>query len=133
MFSNDPETLITIVLFAVLYIWFLLYKTSTSTLDVYDLVILSTAAVLPISFILVPGFWHFLSNKIGVAFPFVLLFGILIVIIFITIHRLLVKLYDLKSKYVFLIQELGLLKQKQSSKESETKNCTDISPHEQKS
>ena len=112
MDSIHPETSITIMTFAVLYVWYILRKTSIRKIDIYDFVMLSTVAIIPVSFVLFSGFWIFLSNKVGVAFPFVLLFGILLAAIFLFVHKLTIRFRDIESKNVVLAQELGLLKQK---------------------
>jgi fructose-specific phosphotransferase system IIC component len=47
----------------------------------------------------------------GVLFPFVVMFGILLAILFVFIHRLTVKIHRLESDSRLLLQELSLLKQ----------------------
>jgi hypothetical protein len=105
------KTVLLIVFFAVGYMFFIIRKTARRQLDLYDLVMLSTVAILPIVFVAFPQIAYWLANIAGVEFPFVVMFGMLFGILFIFIHRLTVKIHRLESDSRLLVQELSLLKQ----------------------
>lgn len=110
MHTIATKTIILVVLFAIAYMFFIIRKTARRQLDIYDLVMLSTVAIIPIVFASLPQFAYWLSNLVGVEFPFVVMFGMLFAILFIFIHRLTVKIYRLESDCRLLIQELSILK-----------------------
>ena len=77
----------------------------------YDLVMLSTVAIVPGIFVAFPTIAFWLSNIAGVRFPFVVMFGILFTFLFVFVHRLTIKLHILEVDNRLLIQEISLLKQ----------------------
>lgn len=105
------KTVILIALFAIGYMFFIIRKTARRQLDLYDLVMLSTVAIVPSAFVAFPQLAYWLAGITGVEFPFVVMFGILFAILFIFIHRLTVKIHRLESDSRLLIQELSLLRQ----------------------
>jgi hypothetical protein len=107
----STKTIILIALFAVAYLTLILRKTARSQLDLYDLAMLSAVAVVPLMFATFPGFSDFVARLTGVAFPFVVLFGVLLGIVFLFIHRLTVRLHILENDRRLLVQELSLLRQ----------------------
>lgn len=111
MQTISPNTIILIALFAVVYLAFILRKTARAQLDLYDLAMLSAVAVVPFMFATFPGFSELVARLTGVAFPFVVLFGVLLGIVFLFIHRLTVRLHILESDRRLLVQELSLLRQ----------------------
>lgn len=110
MQSIKPETILVIVVFAVIYLALILRKTAKAQLDLYDLVMLSTVATMPVFFALFPGFSHYVSLLTGVKFPFVVLFGLLLAVLFLFIHRMTTRLHALERDNRLLVQELSLLK-----------------------
>lgn len=105
------STIILISIFAIGYIFFISLKAVRHQLDIYDLVILSSVAIVPVIFVTFPQVSSWLANIAGVKFPFVIMFGILFAILFIFVHRLTLKINRLESDSRLLIQELSLLKQ----------------------
>lgn len=105
------KTVTLIAIFAIGYMFFIIRKTARRQLDIYDLIMLSTVAIIPIIFVAFPHFAYWLAKIAGVGFPFVVMFGMLFAIIFIFIHRLTVKIHRLESDSRLLIQELSLLRQ----------------------
>jgi hypothetical protein len=87
----------------------LLRKTARHQLDLYDVLMLSTVAVLPALLVLVPPISEWIAVVSGVLFPFVVMFGLLFVAIFMVLHRLTIKLHLLEDRNRLLIQELSLL------------------------
>ncbi|MFH1800176.1 MAG: DUF2304 family protein [Candidatus Omnitrophota bacterium] len=118
MYDVSIKTIIAITLFACGYMFFIIRKTARGQLDLYDLIMLSAVAIIPSAFALFPKVGVFLATSTGVLFPFVVLFGILLVILFIFIHRLTVKIHRLESDSRLLLQELSLLKQTVDNKQS---------------
>lgn len=105
------KTIALIVIFACGYMFLIIRKTAKSKLDLYDLVMLSAVAIVPSVFAIFPKFTIWLTNITGVGFPFVVMFGILLAILFLFIHRLTTKIHQLESDSRLLLQELSLLKQ----------------------
>lgn len=104
------ETIIVISIFAFCYLYFTARETAKNKLDLYDLVMLSAVAIIPWGFVLFPRIAEWISKTAGVAFPFVIMFGILFVILFTFIHRLTVKIHQIERNERTLIQEMSLLK-----------------------
>lgn len=111
MYSVAIKTVVLIAIFAIGYMFFIIRKTARRQLDIYDLAMLSTVAIVPIVFVVFPQFAFWLAHNAGVEFPFVVMFGMLFAILFIFIHRLTVKIHRLESDSRLLIQELSLLRQ----------------------
>ena len=111
MYAIAIKTVIFISIFAIGYMFFIICKTARHQLDIYDLVMLSTVAIVPIVFVAFPQFGYWLAIIAGVGFPFVVMFGMLFAILFIFIHRLTVKIHRLESDNRLLVQELSLLRQ----------------------
>lgn len=104
------HTVAIIVLFALCYLSFTAYETAKQKLDIYDLIMLSAVAIIPLIFVLFPMFSDWVAKISGVAFPFVVMFGLLFVILFIFIHRLTAKIHRLEYCNRLLIQEVSLMK-----------------------
>lgn len=111
MYTITIKTIILIALFAIGYMFFIIRKTARRQLDLYDLAMLSTVAIIPGAFVAFPNLAYWLANIAGVEFPFVVMFGMLFAILFVFIHRLTVKLHRMESDARLLIQEVSLLKQ----------------------
>ncbi len=105
------KTVIVITIFAIGYMFFIIRKTARRQLDIYDLVMLSTVAIVPIVFAAFPQFAYWLANIAGVGFPFVVMFGMLFAILFIFVHRLTFKVHRLESDNRLMVQEISLLRQ----------------------
>lgn len=111
MQTINIHTLVFVTVFATFYLLFLIRKTARQQLDIYDLVMLSTVAILPSIFVYFPEVAFGISKLLGVEFPFVIMFGMLFFFIFIFVNRLIVKLHRLESDNRLMIQEISLLKQ----------------------
>jgi hypothetical protein len=109
MQPTNLQTLIIIVLFAVYYLATILRRTAERKIDLYDLIMLSALAILPVLFAFFPLTMMNLSHRLGVAFPFVLMFGLLFAMVFIFLHRLTLRVYKLEMENRLLNQELSLL------------------------
>lgn len=110
MHLTTVQTIFVIVLFAIAYMTFIIRKTAHRQLDLYDLVMLSTVAIVPTFFALFPRISHQMAQAMGVEFPFVVMFGLLFAILFVFIHRLTVKIHKLEADSRLLVQELSLLR-----------------------
>ena len=111
MYTISLQTIILVAVFAFGYLFFITRKTARQQLDLYDLIMLSTVAIVPGIFVAFPTIAFWLSNIAGVQFPFVVLFGILFVFLFVFVYRLTIKLHILEADNRLLIQEISLLKQ----------------------
>jgi len=107
--QTHPETVFIISVFSLIYLYITFRETARQNFDFYDLIMLSTVGVLPIVFALAPSLTEVISVAIGVTFPFVVMFGALIAILYIFIHRLTRKIHRLESTCSHLIQDLGIL------------------------
>jgi hypothetical protein len=105
------QTIVTIAIFAIIFLSFLIHETARNQLDIYDLIMLSTVAIVPVIFVVFPGISFWFANIIGVEYPFVVMFGLLFVFIFVFVHRLIVKLHSIETDNRRIIQEISLLKQ----------------------
>ena len=112
MEANLPTLKTTIVVgaFVVAYVLHILRKTVRDGLDFYEFLLLSSVAIVPGVFTFFPRWTAALSAAIGVAFPFVVMFGSLLAITFVFLHRLTVQVHALERRSRRLVQENGLLR-----------------------
>jgi len=97
--------------FTVVYLIYIARKTAHQKLDVYDFVMLSSLGVIPFLFAVFPGVAAFAAEVTGVVYPFVALFGLLFIFIFVFVHRLTEKVHSLEQDNRMLVQEISLLRQ----------------------
>lgn len=116
MHTINANTYLLIALFALAYLVFIARKTARQQLDLYDFVMLSMVAVVPATFTFWPNTAYWLANLAGVAFPFVIMFGALFLILFLFVHRLTIKVHKLERDNHLLIQEVSLLHQELDSR-----------------
>lgn len=109
-YTPTVETLVAVGAFAVIYLAVLVRRTLAGALDLYDLVALSTVAVVPAAFAFFPGLATMLAELTGVAFPFIVMFGALFVVTFVFLHRLTVNMHKLNQRARDLTQELSLMR-----------------------
>lgn len=121
MHTINTNTYLLIALFAVAYLAFIASKTARQQLDLYDFVMLSMVAVVPAAFAFWPNITYWIANFAGVAFPFVIMFGALFLILFLFVHRLTVKVHKLERDNHLLIQEISLLRQELGSRAEKIK------------
>jgi hypothetical protein len=98
----------TLALFCIFYLGFLARQLYRGTIDLYDFMTLSMMAIIPATFILVPSFGHALRELFDVAFPFVIMFSALLLVLFVIAHHALVRVHALEHKVRRLVQELAL-------------------------
>ena len=110
MHTINTNTLIAVGLFALPYLALVARKTARQQLDLYDFVMLSTVAVVPAVFVFWPGLAYWLAEIAGVAFPFVIMFGALFLILFLFVYRMTAKMHRLERDNLLLIQEISLLR-----------------------
>ena len=119
MHTINTNTYIVIALFALAYLAFIARKTARQQLDLYDFVMLSTVAVVPAIFVFWPGLAYWLAEIAGVAFPFVIMFGALFLILFLFVYRMTAKMHRLERDNLLLIQEISLLRLELGSRAAE--------------
>ena len=110
MHTINIQTYVVVGFVAVVYMIFIAIKTARQQLDLYDLVMLSMVALVPAVFTFWPSFAYWVADLAGVAFPFVVMFGMLFIILFLFVHRLTIKIHKLEMDNHLLIQEIGLLR-----------------------
>lgn len=122
--SPSIQTTVFITLFLTGYLIGLLRNAAKHKIDLYDLILLLSVAIVPSVFVFFPVFTDKLAKFLGVFFPFVILFGILLFIIFVYLYRLVVKINYHHNSIIALTQEFSLLRQK-SKKKSEKETIPD--------
>jgi len=110
MHTININTYVLIALFALAYLVFIARKTARQQLDLYDFVMLSMVAIVPATFVFSPNIAYWLAELAGVAFPFVIMFGALLFILFLFVHRLTVHIHKLEKDNLLLLQEVSLLR-----------------------
>jgi hypothetical protein len=108
-FQPNPQTVAVIGVFCVVYLAILLRRTILGRLDLYDFLSLSAVAVVPSVFVFFPGFAVAIGTLIGVEFSFLVLFGVLFVVLFVSIHKLTVDVHRLEVQNRKLIQTMALM------------------------
>ncbi len=108
-FAPTLQTVVVISIFAALYLFWVFRKTIAMKLDLYDLIMLSMVAIVPLIFVMFPALAVALSGITGVAFPFVVMFGGLFLVLFVFMHRMTARLHKLERQNCALVQEVGLL------------------------
>jgi hypothetical protein len=103
------HSVVLVGLFAVLYLAVIGRKTVRGKLDLYDLCMLSMVAVVPALFTFFPAFAGAMAEVAGVAFPFVVMFGLLLAVLFTLVHRLTGQMHRVEEQNCALIQEVSLL------------------------
>ena len=107
------HTIFFVSIFTVFYIFIMFTNAVTKRLSLIDFMMLSAVALLPIAFELFPGTANRLADLIQVSLPFVLLAGMLFVVVFAFLYRIVIKIENLKQTNSLLIQELSLLRHSQ--------------------
>ncbi|MBU3948472.1 MAG: DUF2304 domain-containing protein [Proteobacteria bacterium] len=110
MYIVNTKTYVLVASVALVYMIFIAIKTARQQLDFYDLIMLSMVAFVPAIFTFWPSFAYWIADLAGVAFPFVIMFGALFIILFLFVHRLTIKIHKLEMDNRLLIQETGLLR-----------------------
>ncbi|MDZ4785591.1 MAG: DUF2304 domain-containing protein [bacterium] len=118
MIRHSPSTITIffLIIFLVIYIGWLLRNTIKNKIDLYDLLLLSTVAIVPTGFVLFSDIAYKISDLLGVTFPFVLLFGLLFLLVFVSLYRLVKRVNMLSRNNVTLIQEISFLKHELDSR-----------------
>ncbi|WP_213737998.1 DUF2304 family protein [Bradyrhizobium sp. dw_411] len=114
----NTTTVLIISAFAVVYMLILLRKTLQGKFDLYDFLMLSMVAIIPAGFALFPRLTYWLTQISGVGFPFVLMFGVLFLVVFIFMHNMTARLHKLERQNGALIQEHSLLALELKAKEN---------------
>lgn len=110
MYELNLNTQISIGLVCLGYLVYLVRSTSRNHIDIFDLILLTSVAIVPLIFTFFPSIGTLLTQITGVGFPFLLLFGGLFLIIFIHMNHLIIQLNRLRHQNRIMIQELGLLR-----------------------
>ncbi|MFP5268861.1 DUF2304 domain-containing protein [Coleofasciculus sp.] len=110
-YTPTPQTVVSVLIFIVIYLFVLLKKTIKNTIDLSDFFLLSSLAIFPGIFVFTPKLVVYLARIVGVEFPFIILFSGLFVCVFIYLYRLIIKVNKQEKLNLLLIQEISLLKQ----------------------
>lgn len=110
-FQPSLQTIILISAFTLLYLLALARQTIRGRLDFYDLAMLSMVALLPGLFVFLPRLADLVGNFAGVAFPFVVMFGALFLVVFLVLHRMTIEMHRSQKSNRLLVQEISLLRE----------------------
>jgi hypothetical protein len=110
-FQPTVPTVVFMTAFLVVYGAILLRNAVRNRMDLYDVMLLATVAIVPSCFVYFPGLVVWATRLVGVEFPFLLLFGGLFVVVFGYLHRLVLMANHQRRTVLVLTQELGLLRQ----------------------
>lgn len=108
--APNPVTIAVICLCGILYLWLLFKRAVSGRFDLYHIAMLAAVVLLPVCFVVFPRFTYRLSQAIGVAFPFVLLFAALFVSMFLYMHRITSELNRVNLRSRRLTQEIAILR-----------------------
>jgi hypothetical protein len=114
-FKPTFETVLCALAFLLLFGGFLLRKLLRGEIDLYDFFVLSSVAIAPAAFVFVPRAAVWAGKIVGVAFPFLVLFGLLFVILFGFACRMTVQFHKLQAHVRSLTQEVALMRLNLSS------------------
>lgn len=98
-----------IIVFTVIYFVIVLRKSAKYEIEFYDLVLLCSLAILPATMILLPKLFEYLSFMMNVKYPFVILFSLLLLLVFVILTRVLISIKKIRKENIFLIQRLSML------------------------
>jgi hypothetical protein len=111
--QNEAITLIILLVSLLFFAGFLLRCISSGSLDVFDALSISLVLIVPFGFLLYERAVTELSQKIGVEFPFVLMFGMLFFLAFVKLLGLLMRMKSTEARIQKLAQELALERMEQ--------------------
>lgn len=103
-------TLLIVLAFAGVYLWYLLRTTARGRLELYDFFMLSAVAAVPTVFVLLPDWVQALAELAGVGMPFFILDGILFVIAYYFFVRLAILVHKERKTNRLLVQEVAMLR-----------------------
>lgn len=106
----SPQTLVVATVSFVAYMVLLVVRVVRNRLDFNDFILLSAVCAVPAVFLYFPGFSAHVSRLAGVSYPFLLLFGAVIVAAYLFAMRIAIRLNELKQRTARLTQELALLR-----------------------
>ena len=106
----NQSTQLFIGTFAIVVIFFFLWELASLKIELSDFLFLSTLAVVPIIFGFFPGFSKKLASILGIEFPFILLFGTLILVLFLLFYRLIRKVRDIEREIKSILIEQSIQK-----------------------
>lgn len=132
MQSITTNTLILLGLFSIAYLSFILMKMAMQQLDLYDVIFLSMVAVLPALFAYWPSIGYMLSEVAGVSAPYIIMFGGLFFVIFLSVHRVTVKLHKLEKENFQILQEVSILRMKGNSHTQKSPSNLDVNESKKK-
>ena len=104
------QTQIIFSIFVPIYLIFLLWNVIKSYLDFYDFILLSTVAVVPAIFVFFPSLSVLIAAALGVGFSFIAIFGVLLFLVFVFLHKITKSLHRLRQGNRLFVQEISALK-----------------------
>ena len=80
--------LLTITVFGFIYLTVIIRNINKGRYDLYDFFFLSSVVSIPFIFLAFPNLMQNLAFHLDVEFPFVIMFGVIFLIVFVYLHRL---------------------------------------------
>lgn len=110
------STFIFTLIFSIAYYFYLWRKTVKEEFDIYDVLMLSMLGTVPGVFVYFPKYSYLIAETIGVEYPFVVMFGILFMVLFIMLIRVISIIHKISNDNIMLIQKIALI-------DFDLKNC----------
>jgi hypothetical protein len=80
--------LLTITVFGFIYLTVIIRNINKGRYDLYDFFFLSSVVSIPFIFLAFPNLMQNLAFHLDVEFPFVIMFGVIFLVVFVYLHRL---------------------------------------------
>ena len=109
-YHPNTQTIVFVSVFLIIYLVFLVKKTLKNSIDLFDLLALSSVGIVPALVVFFPGLATLASQLLGVEFPFLLLFGFLFFVVFAYLAYLVSKIHKVSRAETKLTQEIGILR-----------------------
>jgi len=107
--APSPVTTTFIVVFLAVYLVILVRNAAREQIDVYDFILLTAVAAIPAIFTLLPEETWKLTQALGLEFPFLLMFGGIMLVAFVLMWRSTRRLARLRDQITRLAQEQAIL------------------------
>lgn len=91
-----------------IFSWFLIIKISAKEINILDALAVSIVLIVPSAFVLFENQFTQFAQFIGIEFPFVLMFGLILFWVYLIILRILTRVQSAESKLKFLTQLVAL-------------------------
>ena len=106
----NQSTQLFIAFFSLIVILFFLWELAMLKIELSDFLFLSSLSILPSIFGFFPIFTKNMASFLGIEFPFLLLFGSLVLILFMVVYRLIKKIRNLEKEFKTMLMDQSINK-----------------------